>query len=108
MLSHDSMMVNSLSGNTGLGHYKPTSKLRHVAPLFHMAALGNFMGVSLVGGSNIVLPGFAPDRAAAMLASGDANAVLLVPTMISMMVEYLRHHPADLSDRKSTRLNSSH
>src|SRR3546814_4356735 len=105
MLSHDSMMVNSLSGNTGLGHYKPTSKLRHVAPLFHMAAFGNFMGVSLVGGSNIVLPGFAPDRAAAMLASGDANAVLLVPTMISMMLEYLRQHPAD---RKSTRLNSSH
>src|SRR3546814_2327783 len=43
------------------------------------------------------MPGFAPDRAAAMLASGDANAVLLVPTMISMMVEYLRQHPADLS-----------
>src|SRR3546814_10715595 len=53
--------------------------------------------ICLVGGSNIVLPGFAPDRAAAMLASGDANAVLLVPTMISMMVEYLRQHPADLS-----------
>src|SRR3546814_18013176 len=78
MLSHDSMMVNALIVNTGLGRYKPTSKLLHVAPLFHMAAFGNFMGVSLVGGSNIVLPGFAPDRAAAMLASGDANAVLQI------------------------------
>src|SRR3546814_15030691 len=89
MLSNDSMMVNALIVNTGLGRYKPTSQLLPVAPLFHMAAFGHSMGVSLVGGSNIVLPGLEPDRAAAMLVTGDANASMHVPTMDYMFVATL-------------------
>src|SRR3546814_17437320 len=50
MLSHDSMMVNALIVNTGLGSNKTTSKLLHVAPPFHMAAFANFKGVRLGGG----------------------------------------------------------
>src|SRR3546814_7864146 len=50
MLSHDSMMVNALIVNTGLGRYKPTSKLLHVAPLFrseeHTSELQSLMRIS--------------------------------------------------------------
>lgn len=97
MLSHDSMMMNALIVNTGMGRYKASSVLLHVAPLFHMAAFGNFMGVSLAGGGNIVLPGFRPEDVIEGLSPGRANAVMLVPTMLSVIVDHLRAHPADLS-----------
>ncbi|HTK68146.1 MAG TPA: long-chain fatty acid--CoA ligase [Pseudonocardia sp.] len=97
MLSHDNVMSNILGAAAAGVMWDPGSRLLHVAPMFHLAALtGWAIGVT-VGGTHVFLPGFTPGGVAAAIERHHVEGMLLVPTMIQMLVDSPDAAGADLS-----------
>ena len=70
--------------------------MAHVGPLTHAA--GNYLGPYFIRGAlNILCPRFDPDALLDLIASQKVTHLLLVPTMISRLVEAAQHRPIDLS-----------
>ena len=89
MLSHTNLMSNAMHS---LAENMWTADMRymHAAPMFHLANGMGLYAALLRGGSNIIVPGFAPETVMAAVEAERVTDALLVPTMIQMLVE----HPA--------------
>ena len=73
----------------------PGQSMAHVGPLTHAA--GNYLGPYFIRGAlNILCPRFDPDALLALIASQKVTHLLLVPTMISRLVEAAQRRPVDL------------
>lgn len=96
MLSHNNLLVNFLLFNAAAPFERDTRFL-HTPPMFHLADLANVFGITMLGGSHVILPGFEPNAVIDAIESHGVNALVLVPTMIGMLCETLRSRPADLS-----------
>jgi long-chain acyl-CoA synthetase len=74
----------------------PGQSMAHVGPLTHAA--GNYLAPYFIRGAlNILCPRFDPDALLDLIASQKVTHLLLVPTMISRLVEAAQHRPIDLS-----------
>ena len=65
----------------------------HQTPMFHAASIGGVMGISASGGLSVCIPMFEPK---AVLEAVEANAVnwtVMVPTMISMVLDHPEFRP---------------
>lgn len=96
MLSHTNLLVNFLLFHAAAPFERETRFL-HTPPMFHLADLANVFGITMLGGSHVILPGFDADAAIDAIEQYQVNAMVLVPTMIGMLCERLRTRPADLS-----------
>jgi long-chain acyl-CoA synthetase len=96
MLSHNNLLVNFLLFNAAAPFERDTRFL-HTPPMFHLADLANVFGITMLGGSHVILPGFEPNAVIDAIEHHGVNALVLVPTMIGMLCETLRTRPADLS-----------
>jgi acyl-CoA synthetase (AMP-forming)/AMP-acid ligase II len=73
----------------------PGQSMAHVGPLTHAA--GNYLGPYFIRGAlNILCPRFDPDALLDLIASQKVTHLLLVPTMISRLVEAAQRRPVDL------------
>ena len=96
MLSHNNLLVNFLLFNAAAPFERDTRFL-HTPPMFHLADLANVFGITMLGGSHVILPGFEPNAVIDAIERHGVNALVLVPTMIGILCETLRSRPADLS-----------
>ncbi|HWI73735.1 MAG TPA: AMP-binding protein [Baekduia sp.] len=96
MLSHGNLLANARHNIMATGH-APSDRWLHVCPMFHAAGTANVVAASWVGAHQVVLPRF---DAAAVCAAVEEHAishVALVPTMLRMLLDHEREHPAGLS-----------
>jgi long-chain acyl-CoA synthetase len=96
VLSHDNLIVNFLSAST-LEPYERDPVYLHVAPMFHLADGTMTFGLTLLSGTHVVLARFDPAAVVEAILKHGVNTLLLVPTMISMLDQYLREHPQPLN-----------
>lgn len=96
MLSHSNLLVNFLLFNAAAPFERGTRFL-HTPPMFHMADLTNVFGLTMLGATHVVLPGFEAQAVISAVERHRVTALVLVPTMVGMLCEALRSRPADMS-----------
>lgn len=96
ILSHDNLVINFLACCTGEPYPRDCVYL-HVAPMFHLADATMLLGLTLIGGTHAILPRFDPALVVETIKTCGVNSLLLVPTMIGMMDQYLRENPQPLT-----------
>ena len=106
MLSHRNLMANALNA-LGEGLFQASAVYLHAAPMFHLANGAAMYSLLLSGGSNVVIPAFAPEAVMAAIQSERVTDVLLVPTMIQMLVDHPSVASCDLSSLKNITYGAS-
>jgi len=89
LLTHRSLLGNAKHVLISWG-YTAEDRYLHAAPMFHLADGCSTFGLTWVGGTHIIIPAFDPELVIRTLAEEKVTRVLLVPTMITMVVD----HPA--------------
>jgi long-chain acyl-CoA synthetase len=95
VLSHDNLIVNFLAASV-FEPYERDCVYLHVAPMFHLADATMVFGLTLLGGTHVILPRFDPAAVIETIKARGVNTLILVPTMIGMLDQYLREHPEPL------------
>jgi long-chain acyl-CoA synthetase len=106
MLSHRSLISNFLCANT-MTPYQEESIFLHSPPMFHLADAAAIIGVSMVGGTHVVVPFFSPENVVKAIERERITSAVFVPTMFGMLRDYLAQHPADLSSVRSIKYGAS-
>ncbi len=97
MLSHTNFVSSSL-GTVATGQLlKAGSRLLHAAPMFHLADLAAWCGLTIMGGTHIMVPYFEPTSVFKAMEEHKPTDVLLVPTMIQILVDHPDSNNYDLS-----------
>ncbi len=60
----------------------------HVAPMFHLADAWACYALTMVGGTHVFIPGFAPQLTLETIAKYRVTKTILVPTMINFVVNF--------------------
>jgi acyl-CoA synthetase (AMP-forming)/AMP-acid ligase II len=96
MLGHRSLLVSAF-GSLASGAPSVGGQVLAAAPLFHLAALYQWLATSITGGTHIVVPAFEPVAVMSAVEKHQVKSMLLVPTMIQMMVDHPEFDKYDLS-----------
>ncbi len=96
MLSHRNIISTGLA-TLGSGAFGVGSIGLHAAPMFHLADMVMFSSLILRGGTHIVLPSFDPVQMIELLASTAATDTLVVPAMLSALMNNPAIDTEDLS-----------
>ncbi|ALC18714.1 long-chain-fatty-acid--CoA ligase [Streptomyces pristinaespiralis] len=88
MLSHANILSSANSLVVSVQASTPGGRTMYCAPMFHLAALGNWFVQNLVGGSHLFLPAFEPAAVLTAVADHRPTSTLLVPAMIQMLVDH--------------------
>lgn len=99
MLSHYNIVANSMHVMAE-GLLPHRSVYLNAAPMFHVANSGIMFASLIVGGTNVVIPGFEPKAAMRAIAQEKVTATLIVPTMIQMLLDHPEFRSDDLSSLK--------
>ncbi len=100
LLTHDNLIANTL---TALAErdYTSADRYLHVAPLYHIADLELFFGMTFACAANVLLREFRPERVLEIIEKERVTVSFLVPAMINALLE----HPSfDAHDTSSLRL----
>ncbi|SFP89698.1 Acyl-CoA synthetase (AMP-forming)/AMP-acid ligase II [Geodermatophilus dictyosporus] len=96
MLSHDNLLTSSMGGLSSV-HFPPGLVGLHSAPMFHLAAFSNWVGATVVGGTQVMIPVFDPVAVLTAVQEHGVTDVLLVPTMVQLVVDHPRVDEFDLT-----------
>ncbi|HEY4343334.1 MAG TPA: long-chain-fatty-acid--CoA ligase [Parvibaculum sp.] len=96
MLTHGSLISNFLCSNA-MVPYRDNPIFLHSPPMFHLADAAAIVGVTMVGGTHVIVPFFSPENVVKAIEAERVTALVLVPTMFGMLREYLTDHSADLT-----------
>lgn len=96
MLSHRSLISNFLCANA-MVPYRDDPIFLHSPPMFHLADAAAIIGVTMVGGTHVIVPFFSPESVVKAIEETRVTALVLVPTMFGMLRDHLATHPADLT-----------
>lgn len=99
MLSHTNLLTNFLIMQAA-APFEPNCMFLHAPPMFHLADAHHLLGLSLLGATHVILPGFEPVAAIEAIKRYQVNALVLVPTMIGMLCERLQENGGDMSSVK--------
>ncbi|HEY2035287.1 MAG TPA: long-chain-fatty-acid--CoA ligase [Rhizomicrobium sp.] len=97
VLSHNNLIVNFLA-TTAVEPYERPCVYLHVAPMFHLADATMAFGVTMIAGTHVFVPRFDPAMIVKAIAEHGVNTLVLVPTMIAMLDQYLREQPHRLTN----------
>jgi long-chain acyl-CoA synthetase len=95
MLSHQSLIMSFLCSSATMP-VREDAVFLHSPPMFHLADAAMIIGVTIVGGTHVVIPAFNPEGVAGAIAAQGVTDILLVPTMVSMLCEYAAAQPVNL------------
>ncbi|MFE2999256.1 long-chain fatty acid--CoA ligase [Nocardia sp. NPDC059246] len=103
MLTHTNLLAAAFGGLAWRNNILHSNSPRalHVAPMFHLADFAFLMMTTIIGGTNIALPTFIPDKVAATIEQHRVTDTVLVPTMIQMLVDNPAIECHDLSSLRS-------
>lgn len=96
MLSHANLLTNFLLLHA-VAPYEPDTIFLHTPPMFHLADATHLFGLTMLGATHVILPGFDTKAAIEAIERYRITGLVLVPTMIGMLCETLRLKPADMS-----------
>jgi long-chain acyl-CoA synthetase len=96
MLSHFSLMSNFLCTCATVPMAEDTVFL-HSPPMFHLSDGSRVIGVTLMGGTHVIVPFFSPENVVAAVAAHGVTEAVFVPTMFGMLREYAKTHPVDFT-----------
>ena len=96
MLTHGGLATNFMM-MCAVAPFPRDPVFLHTPPMFHLADAACVFGVTMLGGSHVVLPGFEPVATLEAIEQHRINSLVLVPTMIGMLCEALRTHATDLT-----------
>lgn len=96
MLSHRNLISNFLCANA-MVPYREDSIFLHSPPMFHLADAAAIIGVTMVGGTHVIVPFFSPENVVKAIEAERVTSLVLVPTMFGMLRDYLAAHAADLT-----------
>ena len=100
MLSHTNFVTSGL-GTVATGELlEAGATLLHAAPMFHLADLAAWSGLTILGGTHLMVPFFEPVSVMAAIQEHRPTDVLLVPTMIQVLVDHPESANYDLSSMK--------
>lgn len=88
MLSHGNLLANAKHFMIAAGHSRSDTYL-HAAPMFHAAGTSQIYSMTWAAGTHVMVPGFKPQLVAETIERERVTLVLLVPTMIALLVDYL-------------------
>ena len=94
MLSHANLLTNFLLLHS-VAPYEAETVFLHTPPMFHLADALHVFGLTMLGATHVILPGFDAERAIDAIAHHRVTGMVLVPTMIGMLCEALRDKPID-------------
>ncbi len=97
MLSHLNYYSSSLAAAYALDFNQPGIRYLHAAPMFHIADAAMSMANTIVGNTHVFISAFSPQAVVQAVEQQQVTDTLLVPTMISMMLEQRVFDGADLS-----------
>lgn len=106
MLTHANIVSNALQ-TLAVMDCRPTDKILHVAPMFHIADAFICMTSATVGGTNYFLPGFDPVATMKAIERYQIDRLLMVPTMINMLVNHPDAVNHDLTSLRSVLYGAS-
>ncbi len=96
MLTHANLMANAI--HTQLAQpLNADDRYLTMAPMFHAAGLYSALALPLVGGANVILPGFDPSTALDAIEQHSITGAIAVPTMLAAMCETQATDPRDVS-----------
>lgn len=88
MLSHENLIINFLM-QQAVAPYPADTRFLHSPPMFHLADAGCLLGLTMLGATHVILPGFHTEAVIEAIERDGVNALVLVPTMIGMLCEEL-------------------
>jgi long-chain acyl-CoA synthetase len=106
MLSHDGLIVNFLAMNL-VAPYGPHPVFLHSPPMFHLADAAAIIGITIMAGTHVIVPGFDPVVVVRAIREHGVTALVLVPTMIGMLDAYVREKGADLGSVSELKYGAS-
>ena len=71
-----------------LGEFSDDDRWLHVAPMFHLADAWACYAVTMVGGTHVFVPGFAPQSTLEAIEKHRVTKTIFVPTMINFLVNF--------------------
>ena len=107
MLSHANLGTSTLGTLASGCVVQPGARTLHVAPMYHMADLWNWVSTLVVGGTHVMLPAFDPRSMFDAIATHQVTATLVVPTMIQLMVDHPEIGKYDLSSLRNVLYGAS-
>ena len=96
MLSHLNLLADFFLVQSVAPHDPGTIYL-HTPPMFHLADAAKIFGLTMLGATHVILPGFEPLATIDAIENHAITDLVLVPTMIGMLCEALRERPAEIS-----------
>ena len=96
LLDHRAEMLNLYHIATAVD-LDPGRVYLHQTPMFHAASMGGILGIPAIGGTSVFLPLFEPAAAMDLIASYEVDWTVMVPTMISMLLDQPRFRPEKLA-----------
>jgi long-chain acyl-CoA synthetase len=106
MLSHRSLVSNFLCSSTTMPT-REDAKFLHSPPMFHLADAAMVIGVTMVGGTHVIIPSFSPEGVAKAIQAERVTDVVLVPTMFGMLREFAAVQPIDFSSVRKVSYGAS-
>jgi len=97
MLTHRNVYSNALHAMLPPARFPTSGMWLHSAPMFHMADAGAIYALTLCGVANCFLAGFDPEILLRTVQQYRVTNMVLVPTMISMVVNHPSFGRYDLS-----------
>lgn len=99
MLSHRNLYANALNFIISLTLTDRDVQL-HTIPLFHVNGWGTPHALTAVGGTHVMIRGFDPARAFALIERERVTLACMVPTMVGMLLNHPDRDKYDLSSFK--------
>ncbi len=100
LLSHRAELLNlyHVAIAVGLGEDRV---FLHQTPMFHAASMAAVLGIPASGGTSVFIPVFRPEAVLETIERHQVNQTVMVPTMISMLLEHPDFSPERLSSLRS-------
>lgn len=89
-------LISSFFCTNSMTPYPDDVVYLHSTPLFHLSGTFPLAGVTICGGTHVVIPFFHPETVATIIAGERVTASMFVPTMFALLRDYLAEHSADL------------
>ncbi|MGW8762937.1 acyl-CoA synthetase [Streptomyces sp. NPDC055815] len=100
-ISHRGLMASTFGAQLAGQAAKPGGVNLVIAPLFHIAAIANWNGQNIMGGTHIICPAFSPEAFFAAVEQHRVTSTGLVPVMIQMLCDHASAGTRDLTSIES-------
>jgi acyl-CoA synthetase (AMP-forming)/AMP-acid ligase II len=96
MLTHSNLIAQAMNGFATI-HWDEKTVYLHAAPMFHLADTGSTFSLTMCGGCHTFIPKFDPADVLEAIQAYRVSSIVLVPVMITMLVNFPAVQNYDLS-----------